>query len=247
MMHNEIRWNLRDICKVFLCYFTMMMVGIPVLLKVFKIFFGLDVAELLGHNVTILTLSLGVNVFACLYVFYIIRVDYGQPLSVLGLSTDNWKPNVRLGLKHYFIILPFILLASYAVDFISKLFGFSPGNQEIIMKLLEEDSFSVLVFMVIFGTLVAPVIEELLFRGFLHPAIRPVFGKTKTIIFSASLFALVHLNIHVFLQIFILGLLLAYLYEKTRSLIAPITVHILHNSITIAFLISYKQLFKDHV
>jgi len=49
------------------------------------------------------------------------------------------------------------------------------------------------------------------------------------------------------LQIFILGLLLAYLFEKTESLIAPITVHICHNTATLAFLISFKHIMKSHV
>ncbi len=246
-MLDNIRWGLRDIFKVFLFYFLMMMVGIPVLLKIVKQLFGLDLVELFGQNTIILSLSLIINILACLYVFYIIRVGYRQPLTALGLTINNWKADVRFGLKHYLIILPFIVLAGYAVDFVSRIFGITPENQEIITKLLEEDSIAVLAFMIFFGTLAAPIIEELLFRGFLQSAIRTTFGKLKAIFISGSLFALVHLNAHVFLQIFILGLLLAYLFEKTESLIAPITVHILHNSITLAFLISFKQLLKDNV
>jgi membrane protease YdiL (CAAX protease family) len=93
----------------------------------------------------------------------------------------------------------------------------------------------------------APVVEEILFRGFLQPAVRTTFGKLKAIFISGLLFALIHLNAHVFLQIFILGLLLAYLFEKTESLIAPITVHICHNTATLAFLISFKHIMKSHV
>jgi len=117
----------------------------------------------------------------------------------------------------------------------------------IINKILNEDSFGVLAFMFFFGMLAAPVVEELLFRGFLQTAVRTTFGKLKAILISGFLFALIHLNAHVFLQIFILGLLLAYLFEKTGALIAPITVHVCHNTATLAFLISFKHILKSHV
>ncbi|GJQ59874.1 MAG: CAAX amino protease [Candidatus Scalindua sp.] len=232
---------------MFLFYFLMMMVGIPVLFNLIETLFGLDFAKLVGQNVAIISLSLVVNTLTCLYVFYIIRAGYNLPLRSVGLTIDNWKTDVWLGLKHYIVILPVIIFVSYAVNFISELFGISPDNQEIITKLLQEESVPVLVFMVFFGTLAAPIVEEILFRGFLQPVIRPTVGKTKTIIISGGLFALVHLNAHVFFQIFILGLLLAYLFELTKSLIAPMTVHLLHNSITFVFLLSYKQFLKGHV
>jgi len=69
----------------------------------------------------------------------------------------------------------------------------------------------------------------------------------QTILISGFVFALIHWNAYVFLQIFVLGLMLAYLFEKTGSLVAPITVHICHNTVTLAFLISYKHFLKSHV
>lgn len=245
-MHDDGRWKLRDLFKVFLFYFLMMM-GIPVLLQIVKKLFGLDISEFIRQNVTLLSISLVVNILTCLYVFYTVRVGYNQPLRVLGLTADNWKSDAWKGLKHYIVVLPVILFAGYVVNYVSELFGVPPDNQEIITKFLEEESIPVLVFMVLFGTLAAPIVEEILFRGFLQPVIRPALGKTGTIIVSGGIFALVHLNAHVFLQIFILGLLLAYLFEQTKSLIAPITVHLLHNSITLVFLLSYKQFLKGHV
>ncbi len=246
-MHEDDCWKLRDVFKVFLFYFLVMMMGIPLLFHILKKLFGLDIAEFVGQNVTILCISLVINVLTCLYVFSIIRVGYNLPLRVLGLTLENWKSDVWIGLKHYIVILPVIIFASYVVNYVSELFGIPPDNQEIITKLLEEESIAVLIFMVFFGILAAPIVEEILFRGFLQPAVRPIVGKTNTIIISGGLFALVHLNAHVFLQIFILGLLLAYLFEQTKSLIAPITVHLLHNSITLVFLLTYKQFLKGHV
>jgi uncharacterized protein len=246
-MPDNKRWNLGDIFKVFLFHFFMMLVGIPVFLRVSRQISGLDLVEVFGQNTILLSLSLIVNILTCFYVFYIIRVEYGLPVTSLGFTTRNWKSDVIIGLKHYLIVLPVIIIAGVVVDFVLRMFGIAPEQQDIINKILNEDSFGVLAFMFFFGMLAAPVVEELLFRGFLQSAVRTVFGKLKAILISGFLFALIHLNAHVFLQIFILGLLLAYLFEKTGSLIAPITVHICHNTATLAFLISFKHILKSHV
>ena len=240
-------WGLRDIFKVFLLYLLMMLAGIPVFLKIVKQFFGLDLVETFGQNTTLLSLSLVVNVLTCLYIVNIVRTGYGLPVVSLGLTIHNWKSDVRTGLKHYLIALPVIIATGFVVDSVLRAFGIEPEQQGIINNILSENSLGILAFMVFFGMLAAPIVEELLFRGFLQSAVRITCNKLQTVLISGFVFALIHWNAHVFLQIFILGLLLAYLFEKTGSLVAPITVHICHNTITLFFLISYKHILKSHV
>ena len=240
-------WNLRDIFKVFLFYLLMMMAGIPVFLKIVKQVFGLDLVETFGQNTILLSLSLVVNILTCLYVFNIVRTGYSMSVVSLGLTIRNWKSDVKTGLKHYLIVLPVIIASGFVVDFALRAFGIEPAPQEIINNILSEDSLGVLAFMVFFGVLAAPIVEELIFRGFLQSAVRITCDKLQTVLTSGFVFALIHWNAHVFLQIFILGLLLAYLFEITGSLVAPITVHICHNTATLAFLLSYKHILKSHV
>ncbi len=240
-------WDLRDIFKVFLFYLLMMLVGIPVFLRIVKQIFGLDLVETFGQNTILLSLSLVVNILTCLYIFNIVRIGYSMSVVSLGLTIRNWKSDVKTGLKHYLIVLPVIIASGFVVDFALRAFGIEPEQQDIINNVLSEDSLGVLAFMVFFGVLAAPIVEELIFRGFLQSAVRITCDKLQTVLTSGFVFALIHWNAHVFLQIFILGLLLAYLFEITGSLVAPITVHICHNTATLAFLISYKYILKSHV
>lgn len=147
MVDNK-QWNLSDIFKVFLFYFFMTLVGIPAFLRLIKQISGLNLIEVFGQNVVTLSLSLIINILTCLYVFYIIRVGYGLSITSLGFTTRNWKRDVKFGLKHYLIVLPVIILAGYVVDFISRMFGVEPEQQEIINSILEESSLGVLTFMV---------------------------------------------------------------------------------------------------
>lgn len=240
-------WSLRDVFKVFLFYLLMMLVGIPVFLRIVKQIFGLDLVETFGQNTIFLSLSLVVNILTCLYIFNIIRTGYGLPVVSLGLTICNWKNDVKTGLKHYLMVLPVIIASGFVVDFVLRAFGIQPEQQDILNNILAEDSLGVLAFMVFFGMFAAPIVEELIFRGFLQSAVRITCDKLQTVLISGFVFALIHWNAHVFLQIFILGLLLAYLFEITGSLIAPITVHICHNTTTLVFLISYKYILKNHV
>ncbi len=224
-----------------------MLAGIPVFIKVVKQVFGLDLVETFGQNTILLSLSLVVNIVTCLYIFNIVRIGYGLPVASLGLTIRNWKSDVKTGLKYYLIVLPAIIASGFIVDSVLRAFGIEPRQQDIISNLLNEDSLGVLAFMFFFGMLAAPIIEELLFRGFLQSAVRITCSRLQTILISGFVFALIHWNAHVFLQIFVLGFILAYLFEKTGSLIAPITVHVCHNTITLVFLISYKHILKSHV
>jgi len=75
----------------------------------------------------------------------------------------------------------------------------------------------------------APVAEELLFRGLLYPTVKRA-GFPRLALWGTSLFfAGIHLNLETFLPLLILALLLTWLYEQTGNLCAPIVAHALFN------------------
>lgn len=77
--------------------------------------------------------------------------------------------------------------------------------------------------------LLAPVAEELLFRGIIYTAVKRA-GFPKLALFGTSIFfALVHLNLVTFAPLIVLALVLTLLYEKTGNLLAPITAHAVFN------------------
>jgi hypothetical protein len=86
---------------------------------------------------------------------------------------------------------------------------------------------------VVFGlaaVLLAPVVEEILFRGILYPAIKqrgyPGFALWGT----SLLFAAIHSNLMTFVPLTVLALALVWLYEKTDTLLAPIAAHAVFNA-----------------
>lgn len=244
---QDYRWNLKDVIKVFLVYVVLLFVGMPVIVRLFSTILNFNILNNIGQRCLVLFISLFVNVAICSYVLYIVCVYYRQPITALGLSTVNFLANIKQGLKRYLIILPLIVLAGFVTNLISSYYGQTPEMQDVVRWVLDEKSFIVLISLIFFGIVIAPMIEEILFRGFLQPALKKLFGGRYAIVVTASLFAAVHMDIFAFLQIFILGILLGYLYEKTQTLVASIFVHILHNSLTLFFLLYFKYYFNGKV
>lgn len=81
-----------------------------------------------------------------------------------------------------------------------------------------------------FGALLlAPVMEEVLFRGILFRGLTSSYSAKKAVIISAIIFALLHLNPVQLLPAFLLGLFFGFLYMKTNSLGLVILLHFTAN------------------
>jgi len=79
--------------------------------------------------------------------------------------------------------------------------------------------------------LLAPVAEEMLFRGILYPAIKQAGFPHLALWGTALLFAAVHTNLVTFVPLMVLALALTALYERTNNLLAPIAAHAMFNAL----------------
>jgi membrane protease YdiL (CAAX protease family) len=82
----------------------------------------------------------------------------------------------------------------------------------------------------------APIGEEVFFRGFLYNALKYRYGMTAGMIVSGLAFALVHISPLSVVVIFPMGVLLAYVYERTQSLWVTILMHAINNGIGVLLL-----------
>jgi len=89
----------------------------------------------------------------------------------------------------------------------------------------------------VLAVVVAPVAEETFFRGFILPGIGKRLGNVWGVVLSALLFSVAHMQPGALLPIFILGLLLGWLYLRTRSIWPCILTHFAYNSIAILFML----------
>lgn len=83
------------------------------------------------------------------------------------------------------------------------------------------------------AALAAPVVEELLFRGIIYKRLRDYLNPLASMLISAAVFGLFHGNLVQFVYAFIIGCMLAYTYEKLKTIAAPVLFHISANLIAV--------------
>ncbi len=233
----ETRWNLWDVVKIAAVYPFLVVLGFSMVSA------ALPLRDLPRDEV--LLISIGVNYLAMagtlFFIWHVVRTVRGQSLRALGYGMAGGA-DVRRALACYAALLPIFLAASQITEVIARQFGGKTQLQEIVPVFVAERSMAVTGAIVLLACLVAPIVEETFFRGYLQPAVRKLVGPSLAIVVTALAFAAAHRSLSVFLPIFALGLVLGYLYEKTQSTFASAVLHSIHNTVTTCFLLLIKHM-----
>lgn len=110
----------------------------------------------------------------------------------------------------------------------------------LLLPLIGSSTLSTAYLVGITGVL-APILEETVFRGFLMVSLTKWFPTPVCVVLSAAVFAFAHLTPDQFPQLFVLGVALGFTYAQTRNLLAPITIHAFWNS-GVILLLTFLQL-----
>jgi len=102
-----------------------------------------------------------------------------------------------------------------------------PTQAEAMLKLLElaDSPWGI----ALGGVFVAPLVEEIVFRGFLFQGLRQVYGSRKAILVSSLAFAVMHLQLEALIPTFVLGCSLAYVFDRANSILPGALLHLLVN------------------
>lgn len=192
-------------------------------------------------KISIHSLGLSIFVYAAIVLLLVgILVFRSVPLrSAFGLGVGGWGPAVVGG--WLLMCLPFVHLAqmlSYAIS------GAAQAPQDIVEFLIHSGDWPARSLVIVLAVVVAPVTEELIFRGCLYGILRGACGRTVGILISALLFAAIHGHVPSLGGLFLLAVGLALVYERCGSLWAPISMHAAFNAITIAAVILWPDLLK---
>ncbi len=137
----------------------------------------------------------------------------------------------------------FIALGAYVVSAITLTLLLQPEQQDIAENLGADEN-SALLITIVAGILIAPVTafcEEIFFRGLVFGGLRQTMRFWPAAIVSGLIFGVLHLtagDIGVALQLSILGVIFAWMYERSGSLWVPIGLHTVNNTVAFITLIS---------
>lgn len=151
-----------------------------------------------------------------------------------------------IGFLTWFASYPIVIVIGQIIAILLLiLFNTSPVNQVAVQQLKNTMNYPVQFFTLsLMIILIVPMIEEILFRGFLQNSIRQSYGRYKGILYSSIIFTLFHFsisqgvrNIEILSSLFILSLFLGFIYERQQSLWAPITLHATFNGMSVVMLL----------
>lgn len=140
-----------------------------------------------------------------------------------AMSFNHVVPMVLTALQGFIQIVGRSL---FGMDWNIDFFGTYDGVSDIIYS-------GGIAVQIISTAVAAPIVEELLFRGLIYGRLRERLKFVPAAFISAFVFGVIHGNAVQFLYAFIIGLLLAFVYEKFKTVVAPIIFHAGANLISV--------------
>ena len=171
-------------------------------------------------------------------IFGVIGFQKKSAIEIFGLEPSLFPKAAGTGLLWLVLAYPLILAAQGLVQ---KIFGSADDSQLIVKYFLEHPDLKHRAAVIFMAVILAPVAEEVIFRGYFYGVIRRYGGRLPALLTSSLLFASIHVHLPSLFGLGILAMILCLVYERTGSLWASITMHAAFNASTIVVLILWPD------
>lgn len=193
----------------------------------------------------------GIGIFDIL-LSNIIFLIVGAVIFSLASFSRGRHPNHVFGLKNrsrkYIVITTMIgMFVAYIAVFIGSVISSlllstrepkKENLQEIVQTLMANDDISLKISIAVSAIIFAPLIEEVIFRGYIYPVIKRFSHPIFSCVITSLLFAVIHSNIEGLMPLFLLAIVLTIFYEVSKSIWVPILMHACFNGVnTISILL----------
>jgi len=217
---------------------------IGILVSVLFEFVGVayDIPSLASQNMPlVMAMSLGLS---SLVTYLWVRADMGRfgPTFApqIGLRPSRLDRGQTVVLILGVFLMTRVLAGLYATALEGGMPGSMPrgGAEQIFDQAAATGAAAATILMFLLASFVAPIIEEVVFRGYLQSALRRRIPAWGAITVAALVFAAIHGSLILLPLYFIIGAGLGYVYERTASIYAAIGLHMLNNVIFSIFVVA---------
>ncbi|MCD7899721.1 MAG: CPBP family intramembrane metalloprotease [Bacteroides sp.] len=163
-----------------------------------------------------------------LMAFYLWKAGY------ISKEKVTWSP---ISASYLMFSVVFYAAFLFLIEFILSLMPWLPDLMEQSFADLQSNWLGIACI-----TLLGPILEELLFRGAITKALLQTYNPGKAIILSALIFGIFHINPAQVVSAGLIGVVLAWIYYKTASLIPCILLHVLNNSLSVFLSTKYPEM-----
>ena len=138
-----------------------------------------------------------------------------------------WKTAAAEIALRWLAILPVLWFTAWIWQLVLSAFGHTPEIQSIVQLFLNLETLGSRIGFVVAAILVAPITEEVLFRGLLLPILARRTGAWAATLGSSVLFGILHADLTSVAVLTVFSVTLSIAYARTRSLLVPMGIHIL--------------------
>lgn len=138
----------------------------------------------------------------------------------------------------YLLLIPSMLVWRFLLD----LFNFEYEFQLPVLLVQNGGTTTEMALLALLVVIVAPVCEELVYRGFLFRYFNERLPLAAAIAIPSAIFALMHFNLYSFFPLFILGAALCVVYKITGNILSSITLHGLFNLLNLLLIYSIEPI-----
>lgn len=166
----------------------------------------------------------------CVLLVYLLHVRHLHPVELFGFTVVRWKP---LAITILLTLLPmFLIVGTVALLSNNWMQRLMPGAQEqdLVRAFTQSDDMLLRALIILAAVVVAPVVEEIFFRGFIYGVLKRYTDAPFAALLSGLFFAIIHMHTGSLLPLWVLALFFCIAYEITGCLLAPMILHAIFNS-----------------
>lgn len=151
-------------------------------------------------------------------VVLVLRRARPSELGIKGASRKNW---LKYGLAGGILVFAFAWAAGLVIERLHP----NVSQQSVETVLRSAGSPGQFILLLIVVAVLAPLTEELFYRGMVYPVFRAYTGRAWGMAIAGSIFGLVHMDLWRALPLAVGGVFLCYVYEKTGSILVSTLTH----------------------
>ncbi|WP_409217538.1 lysostaphin resistance A-like protein [Prosthecobacter sp.] len=181
-----------------------------------------------------LVVSMAFNLIVCAgLLLYLHRLRGLNPAELFGLQHLHWRSLALAVLMFTVITLITVNLVSAATVKWLKDIWPDLEPQETVTAFRESSGVGFKILVIIAAVVIAPLAEEVLFRGFVYGVLKRYTDAPFAALASSLMFAIIHNHVGSLLPLWMLALLFCLAYEITGCLLVPMILHAIFNAVSI--------------
>lgn len=172
---------------------------------------------------------------------YLAHLFFARGLKGFGLNIRTIGKDFFMAIVNLLTAWPLIMAAVTVTIHLARLFSgreYQMQQHQQLKLISEYPQLPVRIMIVFLAVVIAPLLEEMLFRGFVQTTLRSFINIRNSawaaIAISSVFFASMHADPGHWPALFVLGVCLGYSYEKSGSLLRPIFIHAFFNASSVA-------------